>query len=610
MTARRLALLLLALLAASTPLLAAEEGRYVVTLDAAAAVDRTEAIATELAAAYGGTLDDARSTIENEVVLRIPPSRLAALQSDPRVKAVVRLRSAANAVVEPVSWSAGVPYSYDGAGNIASIGSGSSAYDFLYDDVGRLVRAKINGVTRSYDYDAFGNRKDCAQSDGTACDFGYGATSSNNHLTGNVTYDSAGSGRVTALGTHNYAYDSAEMMTRDNTSEYLYTALDERIATHDTAGGSWRWTIRDGSGRILRELSANDSGGTIGASTWKWVRDYVWRDALLLASRQKEGTLLTTYHYHLDHLGTPRRITDGNDDVIGFHDYYAFGPEVFGGLNEPSRSLLRYAGQERDGSDEPYGLDYLHARFYDPSLGRFLSLDREIGRVAFPQSWNRYTYALNNPLRLFDPSGNAPKESQILHVRVNIIFSNADHTNPIFAPKSLRARTEEGIVKARQHYAEMGIAVDIQRYEGTLLPNDKGQVGGVVNTPGGPVFIQDFITSQAGHALTVMATPDFENALVSASGGTKIVKGVPLWTILGAGSNWKTLEHEMAHAFGNTIGDNSGFFANAITDFVWFAERTQHDWNPPFGLPPVGFSYDFELKLREGAAKVSQNGQQ
>jgi RHS repeat-associated protein len=50
-------------------------------------------------------------------------------------------------------------------------------------------------------------------------------------------------------------------------------------------------------------------------------------------------------------------------------------------------------------------LDYMHARFHSPLTGRFLSVDSHPGHPKVPQSWNRYSYATGNPMRLVDPSG-------------------------------------------------------------------------------------------------------------------------------------------------------------------------------------------------------------
>jgi hypothetical protein len=50
----------------------------------------------------------------------------------------------------------------------------------------------------------------------------------------------------------------------------------------------------------------------------------------------------------------------------------------------------------------------LRARYYDPSLGRFINVDPWTGRFRNPASLNRYAYVLDNPLRFTDCSGLTP----------------------------------------------------------------------------------------------------------------------------------------------------------------------------------------------------------
>jgi RHS repeat-associated protein len=76
---------------------------------------------------------------------------------------------------------------------------------------------------------------------------------------------------------------------------------------------------------------------------------------------------------------------------------------------------MKFTGHERDlasaggaGDD----LDYMHARHCSPLVGRFLSVDPVGGNLRNPQAWNRYTYALNNPLKFIDPAGLAPASQQ------------------------------------------------------------------------------------------------------------------------------------------------------------------------------------------------------
>jgi RHS repeat-associated protein len=64
----------------------------------------------------------------------------------------------------------------------------------------------------------------------------------------------------------------------------------------------------------------------------------------------------------------------------------------------------KFTGKERDTES---GLDYFGARYMASSMGRFMSPDPLLnsGRPDNPQTWNRYTYALNNPLTITDPTG-------------------------------------------------------------------------------------------------------------------------------------------------------------------------------------------------------------
>jgi len=64
----------------------------------------------------------------------------------------------------------------------------------------------------------------------------------------------------------------------------------------------------------------------------------------------------------------------------------------------------RFTGQP---SDTETGLDFFSARYYASSQGRFTSTDplQASAHPANPQTWNRYSYVLNNPLRMIDPSG-------------------------------------------------------------------------------------------------------------------------------------------------------------------------------------------------------------
>jgi RHS repeat-associated protein len=116
-----------------------------------------------------------------------------------------------------------------------------------------------------------------------------------------------------------------------------------------------------------------------------------------------------------DHLGTPRMLLGrtGSLTSVKRHDYLPFGEELYASVGSRSTGLgylggdgvrQQFTSQERDVET---GLDYFFARYYSSTQGRFTSVDPSLAssKVLQPQSWNRYSYVLNNPLKFIDPTG-------------------------------------------------------------------------------------------------------------------------------------------------------------------------------------------------------------
>ena len=148
---------------------------------------------------------------------------------------------------------------------------------------------------------------------------------------------------------------------------------------------TWTMTFREEGNRISSEYLAATR-----------QKDYFYLGSLLVATRSGAGAYL---YYASDHLGTPRLVTDANHAKTEDHRYDAFGIELtstFG--NQP----LKFAAMERDSLSKN---DYDHARYQSSDLGRFLNLDVLGGKPEDPQTWNRYAYARNNPIKYVDPDG-------------------------------------------------------------------------------------------------------------------------------------------------------------------------------------------------------------
>ncbi|MGR4876191.1 RHS repeat-associated core domain-containing protein [Pseudoxanthomonas sp. LARHCG66] len=111
----------------------------------------------------------------------------------------------------------------------------------------------------------------------------------------------------------------------------------------------------------------------------------------------------TTVEYiHTDALGTPIAVTDANKVVIETTEYEPYGAQVAG----PVKDGPGYTGHVQDAAT---GLTYMQQRYYDPTIGRFLSVDPVTADGSSGGNFNRYWYANNNPYKFTDPDGRFPR---------------------------------------------------------------------------------------------------------------------------------------------------------------------------------------------------------
>jgi RHS repeat-associated protein len=122
------------------------------------------------------------------------------------------------------------------------------------------------------------------------------------------------------------------------------------------------------------------------------------------ADVRREGT--QTLYLIKDHLASNRLTIPQSAAALQSHAYGPYGnPRITNAATVPTGR-----GYINERFDAETGLQYLHARYYDPELGRFLT----------PDTWdpwkqgvdiNRYTYALNDPVNLSDPNGHYADEN-------------------------------------------------------------------------------------------------------------------------------------------------------------------------------------------------------
>ncbi|HYI08175.1 MAG TPA: RHS repeat-associated core domain-containing protein [Thermoanaerobaculia bacterium] len=302
-------------------------------------------------------------------------------------------------------------YRYDGAGNIVEAAGESYAYDTF----SRLRTATAGGHEQEFVYDRYGNIRGITTDGNAALAIRPGVNPANNWA--NLTHepdtgapnnmvtrhDLAGNVEIAPGGSFEYdALNTVTVSTVDGVRRlHLYSASDERLATLTATASGHRadWTVRDPAGRVLRRFASD------GAGAWQWTEDYIYAGSgQLLAAEVPSPEKIR--HFHLDHLGTPRLTTGNGGAELARHTYYPFGGELPDAVEDGERR--KFTGHERDSAS----LDYMHARYYQPVMGRFLSVDPtwESADLGKPQSWNRYSYVLANPINATDPDGRIGKK--------------------------------------------------------------------------------------------------------------------------------------------------------------------------------------------------------
>jgi RHS repeat-associated protein len=109
------------------------------------------------------------------------------------------------------------------------------------------------------------------------------------------------------------------------------------------------------------------------------------------------------YYLHGDHLGSTSLATSEAGEELYRRGYYPFGEERYG--TGAAQTDYGFTGQR----EEAYiDLIEMGARWYDSSLGRWLTADSIVPDPGNPQSLNRYSYVYNNPVMYVDPTGHSP----------------------------------------------------------------------------------------------------------------------------------------------------------------------------------------------------------
>jgi RHS repeat-associated protein len=323
----------------------------------------------------------------------------------------------------------GTRYTYDLAGRLTleSFADGRSVA-YAYDKVGnRLTRTEkasqaAPAQVTAYEYNSNDWLLTETRPDGSATSYDYDAngalvfesTSSGGNNVRRVTREFTFDGKVSAQ----REYVPGSLMFPTSVTEYDYDGDGNRV-------GVERRTYNPGNGQQVSENATYymvDTSQPYAEVIQEWER--VGTGAPVLSARYDIGLdqlrMLranpsnappgggTSGWYVFDGLGSTRALLDdsGNGtDLWGYQD--AFGipqrlyPAVGSGLpGSPNAFFLN--GQQWDSGE---GLYFNRARYYQPSLGRFIGEDPILGKNYEPITLNRYLYAHKDPVNITDASG-------------------------------------------------------------------------------------------------------------------------------------------------------------------------------------------------------------
>jgi RHS repeat-associated protein len=283
--------------------------------------------------------------------------------------------------------------SYAPNGNVLYAGDWVNGnWTYSYDDFNRLSTAVgTSGFGCSWDYDRYGNRWHQNPYNGSCTAPQYSFTGNNNRMDCASCYDAAGN--LLNDGVHGYTYDAENRLIQvdgGSTATYVYDAESKRI--RKTVGGVSVDFLYDTAGNEITEVS----------STGVWNRGEVYANSRHLAT-YRNGT---TYFDFSDWSGTERVRTTLLGSPCESTTSLPFGDnQVTTGSCDVSP--MHFTGKERDAETT---LDNFGARYGANTMGRFMTTDptQLSAFIAYPQTWNRYSYAHNNPIGYIDRNGKWP----------------------------------------------------------------------------------------------------------------------------------------------------------------------------------------------------------
>jgi len=318
-------------------------------------------------------------------------------------------------------------YTFDASGNVMSMADAAgtglndrswgvlSAYPTQYDGLDRLWSVRgtnwgtptPDGYNARYTYDALDNiRYSQIGASNYSYNYDLGTSTNTNRLlsmqrNGGTTYaiasDPAGSITSDARNGHGYQFDIAHRLTAvtgPGAESYLYDGNGRRARTLNSTTGTIEYFGYGADGRLLQDWSSRRGNR----------KGYIYLGNTLVATYgvttvNPNNGAITIEYKHTDALGSPVVTTDATRGISGRQLYTPYGVPL---------APVDGVGYTGHVNDVGTGLTYMQQRYYDPAVGRFLSVDPVTSLDGGQQHFNRYDYAYNSPYKFTDPDGRCP----------------------------------------------------------------------------------------------------------------------------------------------------------------------------------------------------------
>jgi len=303
----------------------------------------------------------------------------------------------------------GLTYGYtQNGGNNGQITSIADTVDsgrtvnYTFDSLQRLSTAVTNGSTNyprwglSWTYDRFGNRTAQTVTAGSG-------------FSGSPTVD-PNTNRITALGAASFSYDSSGNLTQDDLYKYVYDAENRLVQLQQLSGSPIATYSLDGNGlrvikvqvgTAIRAYSLYD--GTDVISEFSDNSSTTYTSGTTPQQAPADSIALLLYQFS-DHL-TTRMSADNFASNASYEGHYPFGETWYDtGMAYPSVTK-KFTSYNKDTEASTAFLNYAVFRQHSARLGRFHMADPVQGSTSNPQSLNRFSYGLSDPINNVDPTG-------------------------------------------------------------------------------------------------------------------------------------------------------------------------------------------------------------